>query len=39
MYVKQSGSTLFQYHIFDCRAWFGHQTTPETSDFRFWDPT
>ena len=32
MYVKQSGSTLFQYHIFDYRAWFGHQTTPETSD-------
>ena len=32
MYVKQSGSTLFQYHIFDYRAWFGHQTKPETSD-------
>ena len=28
MYVKQSGSTLFQYHTFDCRAWFGTKPRP-----------
>ena len=39
MCVHESGSALLQHHIFHCRPWFGDQTTPETNDFRFWDPT